>query len=148
LKRQSTRQLKLCFVLPDTASRQRVGQLLFSQRGLGVEIRMMHREIVTLVLACLIALGTLVAMYFASLALFTGMGVIYPMFVAWAAGSTFALSRQPRMGWLHVALVGIFVSLTLNLGFEGLRAFYGHPAGVPGGPNTNPPPGLTPVPPR
>jgi len=52
------------------------------------------------------------------------------------------------MGWLHVALVGIFVSLTLNLGFEGLRAFYGHPAGVPGGPNTNPPPGLTPVPPR
>jgi hypothetical protein len=87
-------------------------------------------------------------MYFASLALFTGIGVIYPIFVAWAAGSTFALSRQPRMGWMHVALVGIFVSLVLNLGVEGMRAFYPPSPGIRGGPNTNPPPGLTSVPPR
>src|SRR5688500_19235441 len=107
----------------------------------------MHRDVVTLVIACLIALGTLVTMYFASLVLFTGMGVIYPMFVAWAAGSTFALSRQPRMGWLHVALVGIFVSWMLNLGVEGMRAFYRPPPGAPpGGPNPDPPPGATPIP--
>ena len=105
----------------------------------------MQRELVTLVVACLIALGTLVTMYFSSLVLFTGMGVIYPMLVAWAAGSTFALSRQSRIGWLHVALVGIFVSLTLNLGFESMRAFYRSSAGAPGGPNTNPPAGLTSV---
>lgn len=107
----------------------------------------MKRELVTLVAACLIALGTLVTMYVSSFVLFTGMGVIYPMLVAWAAGSTFAIARQPRMGWLHVALVGIFVSLTLNLGFESMRAFYGS-SGPPGGPNTNPPAGLTPIPPR
>lgn len=109
---------------------------------------MMQREVVTVVLACLIAFATLVTMYVVSLALFTGLGVIYPMFVAWAAGSTFALSRQPRMGWLHVAVVGIFVSLMLNLGIEGMRAFYTPRSGLPGGPNMNPPPGLTPIPPR
>jgi hypothetical protein len=108
----------------------------------------MQRDILTLIVACLIALGTLVTMYFTSLVLFTGMGVIHPMFVAWAAGSTFALSRRPRMGWLHVALVGIFVSLALNLGFEGMRAFYRPSTRVRGGANTNPPPGVTPIPSR
>src|SRR5688572_22406254 len=107
----------------------------------------MQRDVVTLIVACLVSLATLVTMYFTSLVLFTGMGIIYPMFVAWAAGSTFALSRQPRMGWLHVALVGIFVSLTLNLGIEGLRAFYRSSPGAPGGPNMNPP-GVTPIPPQ
>jgi hypothetical protein len=108
----------------------------------------MRRDVVTLVVACLVALATLVTMYFTSLVLFTGVGVIYPMFVAWAAGSTFALARKPRLGWLHVAFVGIFVSLALNLGFEGRRAFYRPSAGAPGGPNTNPPSGISPIPPR
>ena len=108
-----------------------------------------RHDAVTLLLASMIALATFAAMAVVQLGLFTGMGIIYPMFVAWASASVFALSRQPRHAWLHVAILGLVVASVLTLYMAGLRALYPPAFGLPpGGPNMNPPPGLTPIPPR
>jgi hypothetical protein len=105
------------------------------------------RDVVTLVLASVIALVTFAVIGVVQLGLFTGMGIIFPMFVAWASASVFALSRQPRHGWLHVAILGVVVASVLTIYMSGLRLLYPPAFGVPpGGPNANPP-GLTPIPP-
>lgn len=107
------------------------------------------RDVVTLALASIIALATFAVIGVVQMRLFTGMGIIFPMFVAWASASVFALSRQPRHGWLHVAILGVVVASVLTLYMTGLRFLYPPAFGLPpGGPNMNPPPGLTPIPPR
>ena len=107
-----------------------------------------RRDVVTFLLASVIALVTFAAIGVVQFGLFTGMGILFPMFVAWASASVFALSRQPRHGWLHVAMLGVVVASVLTLYVAGLRFLYPPAFGLPpGGPNVNPP-GLTPIPPR
>ena len=109
---------------------------------------MIGRELKILALGCCVAVGTFAAMTIAAPVLFTGMGAIFPMFVAWAAGATFALSRQSRFGWLHVALIGILAGSLAETYFAILRSLYPPMLGLPpGGPNVNPP-GLIPIPPK
>ena len=110
---------------------------------------MRSRDAGILALAFLVAAGTFLALRFVSPMLFTGGGVIYPLIVAWAAGSLFAFARQPRHLWFHVAALGVLVALMLNVYIAELRKMFPPNPGVYGGPNTNPPPkGLTPIPPR
>jgi hypothetical protein len=70
----------------------------------------MGRGILTLVLAFFVAVATFIGIGIASPATLVSMGLIYPMLVAWAAGSLFALSRQPRHGWFYVAALGVLVA--------------------------------------
>lgn len=108
-----------------------------------------YRDTKTLVLAFVVALTTFIALFITSLALFTGGGIIYPMFVAWTVASLFALSRQPRYLWFQVGVLGVLVAMLVNLYIAALPILYPPPPGAPpGGPNVNPPPGLTPIPPR
>jgi hypothetical protein len=101
----------------------------------------------TLGLSFLVALGTLVAMGVAGLAFFTGAGIIFPTIVAWAAGSLFAMGRQPRYLWLQVAALGVLVAGTMNLYFLALPRLFPPPAGyMRGGPNMPPPVMLPPAP--
>ena len=106
-------------------------------------------ELKTLGLSFLVALGTMMAMYVVSLAWFTGGGIIFPTIVAWVAGALFAFERRPRHLWLHVAVLGILVGMVINLYPVVLQRLFPPPPGyLRGGPNVNPPPGLTPVPPQ
>jgi hypothetical protein len=105
-------------------------------------------ELKTLGLSFLVAVATLVAMYVTTLAWFTGAGIIFPSIVAWVASSLFAFERRPRHLWLHVAALGILVGTLINVyPFVVQRMFPPPPGYLRGGPNMNPPPGLTPIPP-
>jgi hypothetical protein len=92
----------------------------------------------TLGLSFLVALGTLIAMALGGLAFFTGGGVIFPLIVAWVAGSLFALDRRPRHLWLHVAALGVLVATLFNLYVFALPRLFPPPPGVRGGPNVMP----------
>ncbi len=103
----------------------------------------------TLGLSFLVAVGTMVTMFMTALGWFTGGGIIFPSIVAWVAGSLFAFERRPRHLWLHVAVLGILVATLINLyPFVLQRVFPPPPGYLQGGPNINPPPGLTPIPPH
>ena len=105
-------------------------------------------ELKTLGLSCLVAIGTLVAMYMTALAWFTGGGIIFPSIVAWVASSLFAFERRPRHLWLHVTALGILVGTVINAyPFVMQRMFPPPPGYLRGGPTTNRPPELTPIPP-
>jgi hypothetical protein len=94
----------------------------------------------TLALSLLVALGALIAMAAVGLVLFTGGGVIFPSIVAWASASVFALERRPRHPWLHVAAIGIFVTVLLSLYFVAIPILFPPPPGyMQGGPNVYPP---------
>jgi hypothetical protein len=101
----------------------------------------------TLGLSFLVALGTLAAMAIAGLAFFTGGGIIFPSIVAWAAGSLFAVGRQPRYPWAYVAAVGVLVATTINVYVFALPRLLPFPPGsMQGGPNVLPPPSMMPGP--
>jgi len=104
----------------------------------------MRRDLMTLALGGLVAMATFVVLSIASPMATASLGAMFPMFVAWAAGSTFALSRQPRHGWVHVAALGLLVAVFVSGYFGVLRILYPMPQGFsPGGPNM-PPPGMMP----
>lgn len=95
-------------------------------------------DIKTLVIAFALALATLVAFFVSSLWLFTGGGIIYPMFVAWAVSSLFAWSRQPRHLWFHVGVLGVMVAALINLYVAAIPRLYPPPPGTPPGGATMP----------
>ena len=104
---------------------------------------------ITFGLSSLVAVGTFVVMFMTSLAWFTGAGIIFPTIVAWVSGAMFAYERRPRHLWLHVAALGILVGTLLTWYPHVMWRVFPPPAGgyAPGGPNMNPPPGMTPIPP-
>ena len=86
----------------------------------------------TFAVGAVVALGTFITLFVAAPAAFASLGSIYPMFVSWAAGSAFALARQPRHGWFHVAALGLVVALLVAGPFR-LRPL--PPGASRGGPN-------------
>jgi hypothetical protein len=97
----------------------------------------------TLGLSFLIAVGTLLAMAVVGFSFFTGGGILFPSIVAWGSGSLFALSRQPRHLWLHVALLGVLVAASINVYFFALPRLFPPPPGyLQGGPTVSPPPDI------
>jgi len=102
----------------------------------------------TLALSVLVAVATLVGMAIVALGFFTsGGGLIFPAIVAWATGSLFALARRPRYLWLQVAAIGMVVAAVINLYASSWSRLFPRPPGyMQGGPNSPPPPGVTPVP--
>ena len=106
-----------------------------------------RRDMKTLGLSFLIAVGTLFAMAVVGLGFFTGGGILFPAIVAWVAASVFALERRPRHAWLHVAAIGAMVAALLWCFFAMPKLFPPPPGYMPGGgPNVYPPPEQLPPP--
>ena len=105
----------------------------------------------TFALSCLVAIGTLVVMWFTSLSFFaSGGGIIAITIMAWIAGSVFAFEHRPRHLWLHVALLAIVVTGVINVYFMALpRLFAPPPGAIRGGSNMPmpmPPQSMPPIP--
>lgn len=64
----------------------------------------------TFALSRLIAGGTFAVMWVVGLVFFTGAAIVFPITVAWVAGSVFAFERQPRHLWMHVAGIGLVIA--------------------------------------
>jgi hypothetical protein len=96
----------------------------------------------TLGLSSLVALATLIAMAVVAFGFFaSGGGLVFPAIVAWSVGSLFAMSRQPRYLWLHVAAIGMLVAALINLYGAAWPRLFSPPSGLymQGGPNGPPP---------
>jgi len=107
----------------------------------------MWPQMLTFALSCLVAAGTFAVMWVVGLVFFTGGGIVFPITVAWAAGSVFAFERQARHLWLHVAGIGLVIATLFNLYVFMLPRLYPAPPGIHGGPNM-PMPAQPPPPPK
>ena len=102
----------------------------------------------TFALSSLIAIGTLVVLFFLSGVFFTGGAIIFPIIVAWAAASIFAVERRPRHLWLHVAGIGILIATLFELYVTWRPRLYPPPPGAAqGGANMPAPMPAQPLPP-